>query len=55
MSVRRIMDWDLVKSYSGVSLGKIGLHEAYTVRHGRCVLVLHPGLVRTEYPKGETP
>jgi len=49
------MDWDLVKPYSGVSLGKIGLHEAYTVGHGRCVLGLHPGLVRTEYPKGETP
>ena len=55
MFVRRIMDWDLVKQYSGVSLGKIGVHEAYTVGHGRCVLGLHPGLVRTEYPKGETP
>ena len=55
MSVRRIMDWDLVKPYSGVSLGKIGAYEAYTVRHGRCVLGLHPGLVRTEYLKEETP
>ena len=56
MSVRWIMDWDLVnKPYSGVSLGKIGAHEAYTVGHGRCVLGLHPDLVRTEYPKGETP
>ena len=55
MSVRRIMDWDLVKPYSGVSLGKIGAHEAYIVGHGRCVLRLHPGLVRSEYPKAETP
>ena len=37
MYVRLIMDWYLVKPYSGVSLGKIGAHEAYTVRHGRCV------------------
>ena len=56
MSVRWIMDWDLVnKPYSGVSLGKIGAHEAYTVGHARCVLGLHPALVRIEYPKGETP
>ena len=55
MSVRRIMDWDLVKPYFGVSLGKIGAHEAYIIGHGTCVLVLHPGMVRTEYPKGETP
>ena len=40
MSMRRIMDWDLVKPYSGVSLGKIGVHEAYTVGHGRGVLGL---------------
>ena len=50
MSVRRIMDWDLVKPYSGVSVGKIGVHEAYTIGHGRGVLGLQPGLVRTEYP-----
>ena len=50
-----MMDWDLVKPYSGVSLGKIGAHGAYTVGHRRCVLGLHPNLVRTEYPKGETP
>jgi len=50
--VRRIMGWDLVKSYSRVPLGKIGAHEAYTVGHG---LGLHPGLIRSEYPKGETP
>ena len=55
MFVRRIMDWHLVKPYSGVSLGKIGAHEAYTVGHRRYVLGLYHGLVRTEYPKGETP
>ena len=55
MFVRRIMDWDLVKPYSRVFLGKIGVHEAYTVGHGRGVLGLQPGLVRTEYPTGETP
>jgi len=55
ISVRRMMDWDLVKPYSGVSFGKIGAHEAYIIGHGRRVLGLHPGLVRTEYPKGETP
>ena len=38
MSVRQIMDWDLVKPYSRVSLGKIGAHEVYTIGHGRCVL-----------------
>ena len=54
MSVRQIMDWDLVKPYSGVTLGKI-VHEACTIEHGRGMLGLHPGLVRTEYQKGETP
>ena len=45
----------MVKPYTRVSLGKIGAHEAYTVGHGRCVLGLHPGLVRTEYPKERPP
>jgi len=40
MFVCRIMNWDLVKPYSGVSLGKIGVHEACTVGHGRGVLGL---------------
>jgi len=55
MSVHRIMDWDLVKPYSGVSLGKLGIYEAYSIGHGRGVLGLQPGLVWTEYPTGETP
>ena len=39
----------------GFGLGKIGVREAYTIRHGRDVLELQPGLVRAEYPMGETP
>ena len=49
------MDWDLVKPFSGVSLGKIGAHEAYTTGHGRGVLGLQPGVVRAEYPTEESP
>jgi len=49
------MDWDLVKPFSGVSLGKIGAHEAYTTGHERGVLGFQPGLVSAEYPMGETP
>ena len=45
----------MVNPYSGVSLDKIGVHEAYTVGHGRGVLGLKPGLARTEYPMEETP
>ena len=33
MSVCRTMDWELERPFSGVSLGKIGAHEAYTIRH----------------------
>ena len=49
------MDWKLVKPISGVTLGKISAHEAFTVGHGRDVLGLHPGLVKAKYPIGETP
>jgi len=45
----------LVRPFSGVALGKIGAHEAYTIGHGRDVLGLQPGLVRAEYPTRETP
>ena len=55
MSVRRTMDWKLVKPISRVSLGKIGAREAFTVGHGRDVLGLQPGLVRAKYPTGKTP
>ena len=40
---------------SGVSLGRLGAKEAYPASHGKDVFGLFPGLVRPEYPKGETP
>jgi len=55
MSMCRTMDWELVRPFSRVTLGKIGAHEAYTIGHGRDVLGLQPSLVRAEYPTGETP
>ena len=45
----------MIKPISGVILGKISAQEAFTVGHGRDVLGLHPGLVKVEYPTGETP
>jgi len=50
ISVRRLMDWELTKSLSGVSLGKISANAAYPVGHGREVIELQPELVRSEYP-----
>ena len=47
-------DWELVRPIFGVTLGKIGAREAFAVSHGRDVLGLQPGLVRAEYPIGET-
>ena len=35
-------------------MGKIGAHEAYTVGNGRNMLGLQPGLVKAEYPMGQT-
>ena len=49
------MEWDLSKSISGVSLGKLGANEAYPAGHGRDVFELHPELVRAKYPTGKTP
>jgi len=49
------MDWELVRPFFGVTLGKIGAREAFIVSHGRDVLGLQPGLVRAEYPMGENP
>ena len=54
MSVYRTMEWDLSKSLFGVSLGKLGVNEAYPAGYGRDVLGLQHGLVRAEYPEGET-
>jgi len=42
------MDWELVKPISRVFLGKLGIHDVYTVGHGKDVLGLHPELVRAE-------
>ena len=53
--VRHAIEWDLSKSISGVSLGKLGVNEAYAAGHGRDVFGLHSGLVRAEYPIGEIP
>ena len=55
MAVRRLMDWDLIKSLSGVSLGKIGNNIVYPASHGREMTGLQPGLVRVEYLTRETP
>jgi len=45
----------LVRPFSGLTLGKIGTREAFTVGYRRDVLGLQPGLVRAEYPTGENP
>ena len=55
MSVCRTIEWDLSKSLSSISLGKLGMNEAYPVSHGRDVLGLQLRLVRAEYLTGETP
>jgi len=49
MSVHRVMEWNLSKFISGVSLGKLGIKEAYLAGHGKDVFGLYPGLVRAEY------
>jgi len=54
-SVRHAMEWDLSKSASGVSLGKLGANEVYPAGHGKDVFGLYPGLVRAKYPTGEIP
>ena len=54
-SVRHILEWDLSKSLSGVSLGKLGMNKAYPASHEKDVLGLQTELVRAEYPTGETP
>ena len=55
MSIHRAMEWDLSKFVSGVSLDKLGVKEACPAGHEKDVFGLYPRLVRTEYPKGETP
>ena len=55
MSVRRTMEWDLFRFVFGMSLGRLGAKEVYPASHGKDVFGLFSGLVRPEYPKGETP
>ena len=45
MSVHRTMEWDLSWFFSGMSLGKLGAKDGYTVGHGNDVFGLFPGLV----------
>jgi len=49
------MEWDLIKSQQGVSIGKITNRGAFLVGSSRDIIGLLPGLVRHEYPRGETP
>jgi len=46
---------NLSKSLSGVSLGKLGVNEAYPVSHGRDMLGLQPELVKAGYSTGRLP
>ena len=55
MLVHRAMEWDLSRFISGVSLDRLGVKEAYSAGHRKDVFSLFFGLVRAEYPKGETP
>ena len=55
MSVHCTMDWDLSWFVSGVSFGRLGAKEVYSAGHGKDIFGLFLGLVRPEYPKGETP
>jgi len=55
ISVHHAMEWDLSQFFFGVSLGRLGAKEAYPVGYRKDVFGLLPGLVRAEYPKGETP
>ena len=49
------MEWDLTRSASGVSLGILGAKRTHPGGHEKEVFGLFPGLVRSEYPIGETP
>jgi len=55
MSVHRTMEWDLSRFVSDVSLSRLGAKEVYSAGHRKDDFSLFPGLVRPEYPKGETP
>ena len=53
MSVRRLMDWELTKSLSGVSFRKNSANVAYPAGHGSNRNITWA--VRTKYLTGETP
>ena len=55
MSAHRVIGWDLSKFVSGMSLGKLGVKEAYVAGHGKDIFGMYSGLFRAEYPKGEIP
>ena len=55
MSIHRAMEWDLARPISGVSLGILGTKNVHSGGHGKEIFGLFPGLVRHEYPRGETP
>ena len=49
------MEWELARSVSGVSLGILGARKVHPGGHGKEVFGLFLGLLRSEYPVGETP
>jgi len=55
ISVHRAMDWDLSQFVSSISLGRLGAKEIHSAGHGKEVFGLFLGLVKSEYPIGETP
>ena len=55
MSLHRLMEWDLTKEQSGVSLRRISHQTIVLVDHDRNVVELLSGSLKAEYPVGETP
>ena len=55
MSVPRAMEWELARLVPNVSLGILGTRKVHPAGHGREVFGLFPGLLRSDYPVGETP
>jgi len=55
MSVPRKMTWEISRPVPEVTLGNLGSKKVYHAGHETDVLGLFPGLLRTDYPVGETP
>lgn len=55
MSVLRLMHWDLTRLQTSATLGMFVGGGAAPAGSGRNFVGLHPGLVRQEFPTGETP